>query len=201
MPTPTWTRIVVLTAAALSGILALIFGAKIDSDLLRVVLPASSGVIVLLWVFDRWLWRWSWINHFLSRPVLDGTWKCVLRTNYAERAGEEIDAYLVIDQTCSRICVRMLFDRSQSISMSGDLVNEGGRCILYYVFRSEKHAFEPDTNPPARGAADLRIGRKPKIHLEGDYWMERGTTGRLLTVGYSDAHYDTFDAAKGGTYK
>jgi len=196
MPTPTWTRIVVLAAAALSGILALIFGAKIDSNLLRVVLPASSGVIVLLWLFDRWLWRWPWINHFLSRPVLDGTWKCVLRTNYAERAGKEIEAYLVIDQTYSRICVRMLFDRSQSISMSGDLVDEGGRCVLYYVFRSEKSALEPDSNPPARGAADLKVSRKPSLALEGDYWMERGTKGTLVTVGRSKTLYDSFGAAQ-----
>lgn len=43
--------------------------------------------------------------------------------------------------------------------------------VLYYVFRSDKHALEPDTNPPARGAADLTVATKPSPHLEGDYWM------------------------------
>lgn len=102
-----------------------------------------------------------------------------------------IESYLVIDQTYTRICVRMLFDRSQSISMSGDLVEEGGRCVLYYVFRSEKSALELDSNPPARGAADLKVSRKPILALEGDYWMERGTKGTLLTVGRSEALYDS----------
>jgi len=60
----------------------------------------------------------------------------------------------------------MLFDRSRSGSMSGDIVRENGRCVLYYVFRSDKDALEPDTNPPGRGAADLTIATKPSFHLE-----------------------------------
>jgi hypothetical protein len=196
VPTSTWTRVVVLLAAAISGALALLQGGKIDSALLRAVIPASSAVILLLFVFDRWAWRWSCFDALIKRPKLHGTWKCELRTSYEDRAGEVIESYLVIDQTYTRICVRMLFDRSQSISMSGDLVDEGGRCVLYYVFRSEKSALEPDSNPPARGAADLKVSRKPILALEGDYWMERGTKGTLLTVGHSEALYDNFGAAR-----
>lgn len=196
MPTSTWTRVVVLLAAAISGALALLQGGKIDSALLRAVIPASSAVILLLFVFDRWAWRWPCFDAVIKRPNLHGTWKCELRTSYEGRAGEVIESYLVIDQTYTRICVRMLFDRSQSISMSGDLVEEGGRCVLYYVFRSEKSALEPDSNPPARGAADLKVSRKPLLALEGDYWMERGTKGTLLTVGRSEALYDSFGAAR-----
>ena len=112
-----------------------------------------------------------------------------------------IECYLVIDQTYSRICARMLFDRSRSRSMSGDLVRENGRCVLYYVFRSDKHALEPATNPPNRGAADLTVAMKPSPHLEGDYWMEVGTKGRVRTTGYTRTIYDTFDGAQEGDYK
>jgi hypothetical protein len=196
VPTSTWTRVVVLLAAAISGALALLQGGKIDSALLRAVIPASSAVILLLFVFDRWAWRWSCFDALIKRPKLHGTWKCELRTSYEGRAGEVIESYLAIDQTYTRICVRMLFDRSQSISMSGDLVDEGGRCVLYYVFRSEKSALEPDSNPPARGAADLKVSRKPILALEGDYWMERGTKGTLLTVGHNEALYESFGAAR-----
>jgi hypothetical protein len=200
VPTGTWTRVVVLLAAAISGALALLQGGKIDSALLRAVIPASSAVILLLFIFDRWAWRWSCVDKLLKRPNLHGTWKCELRSSYEGRAGEVIESYLVIDQTYTRICVRMLFDRSQSISMSGDLVDEGGRCVLYYVFRSEKSALEPDSNPPTRGAADLKVSRKPILALDGDYWMERGTKGTLVTVGRSGTLYDAFGAARAGTF-
>lgn len=184
------------TAALLSLVFGVVLGTNIDSGLLRLVFPVSSAVILLLLGFDQWLWRWPVIRRFLSRPVIRGTWKCELRTSYADRAHELIEAYLVVDQTYSRICVRMLFDRSQSVSMSGDLVYENGRCILYYVFRSDKSALEPDSNPPARGAADLKVSREPVLALEGDYWMERGTKGTLVTIGHSTTLYDTFGAAQ-----
>jgi hypothetical protein len=95
----------------------------------------------------------------------------------------------------------MLLDRSRSSSMSGDLVRENGRCVLYCVFRSDKHALEPETNPPARGTADLTVANKPSLHLEGDYWMERGTKGRVRTTGYSGTTYDTYAGAQQGEYK
>jgi SMODS-associating 2TM, beta-strand rich effector domain len=196
VPNSAWTRGIILVAAAISGALALLQGGKIDSALLRAVFPASSAVIFLLFIFDRWAWRWPLVGGLVTRPNLHGTWKCELRSSYEARAGEVIESYLVIDQTYTRICVRMLFDRSQSISMSGDLVDEGGRCVLYYVFRSEKSALEPDSNPPARGAADLKVSRKPRVALEGDYWMERGTKGTLATVGRSKTLYDAFPAAQ-----
>ena len=132
--------------------------------------------------------------------MLRGTWKCELRSSYEDRADEVIESYLVIDQTYTQIGVRMLFDRSQSISMSGDLVDEGGRCVLYYVFRSEKSALEPHSNPPARGAADLKVSRKPSLSLEGSSRMERGTKGTVLTVGHTTTLFDTFSAAKVGTF-
>ncbi len=78
--------------------------------------------------------------------MLHGTWKTELRTTYKPRADEVIEAYLVIRQTYSRICVDMLFDRSSSRSMSGDLVTEGGRCTLYYVFHSHAHTRHREDN-------------------------------------------------------
>ena len=81
------------------------------------------------------------------------------------------------------------------------LVEPPGRCVLYYVFRSDKHALEPDTNPPARGAADLTVATKPSPHLEGDYWIERGTQGRVRTTGYTRTIYDTFAGAQQGEYE
>jgi len=85
--------------------------------------------------------------------------------------------------------------------MSGELVRENGRCVFYYLFRSDKSALEPATNPPSRGAADLTVGMQPTLHLEGDYWMEVGTRGQLRTVGRSTKIYDTFNGAKQGEFQ
>jgi hypothetical protein len=200
VPSPNWARIVIALAALVSAVIVLATGGKVDINLAKAVATASAVVILVLLAFDRWLWRWRGIRRLHSRPVLHGTWKTELLTNYEQRKNELIECYLVIDQTFSRICVRMLFDRSRSSSMSGDVIRENGRCVLYYIFRSDKNTLEPETNPPSRGAADLTIATNPYLHLEGDYWMEVGTNGTLRTVGHSRTRYDTFSGALAGEY-
>ena len=157
-------------------------------------------VIVGLLAFDRWLWRFAPFSWIVSRPALQGTWKIVLRTDHEARAGEEIEAYLVIRQTYSSIRADGLFDRSNSECLSADLAVQNGRCTLNYIFRTEAHTLQQDGNPPSRGAASLRIGRQPQLHFEGDYWMARGTKGQIESVGRTAKLYDTFSSARGGDY-
>jgi hypothetical protein len=201
VPSSNWARITIALAALISGVIVLATGGTVDINLAKAVASASTVVILILLAFDKWLWRWRGIRKLHARPVIHGTWKTELKTSYEGRKDEVIECYLVIDQTYSRICARMLFDRSRSSSMSGGLVRENGRCVLYYVFQSEKHALEPATNPPNRGAADLTVAMKPSPHLEGDYWMMVGTKGRVNTVGHSSTIYDTYAGAQQGEYK
>jgi SMODS-associating 2TM, beta-strand rich effector domain len=201
MPTPAWTRIVTGLAALIALAIVWASSGKLDFTYAKWIVSTTSVVILFLLVFDRWLWRYAPFYWMVSRPILHGTWKSELNTTYAARAEETIEAYLVIRQTYSRICVDMLFDRSRSRSMSGDLVQEGGRCNLYYIFHSHAHTRHREGNPPSRGAAALTIARQPQTHIEGDYWMERETGGDLKTVGYSPKIYDTFSAAQTASYR
>lgn len=201
MPSPNWARITIALAALSSAAIVLATGGTVDISLAKAVVTTSTIVILLLLAFDRKLWCWPGIRRLHGRPVIHGTWKTELRTSYEGRMDEVIECYLVIDQTYSRIRARMLFDRSRSASMSGDLVREDGRCVLYYVFHSDKQSLEPATNPPSRGAADLTVAMKPMPHLEGDYWMEVGTKGRLRTTGHCRTTYDTFNGARQGEYR
>ena len=201
MPSPNWARITIAIAALVSAGIILATGGSVNINAAKALASASSVVILVLLAFDKWLWRLPGVRQLHKRPVLHGTWKTELRTSYRDRQDELIECYLVIDQSYSQICARMLFDRSRSASMSGELVREDGRCVLYYVFRSDKGALEPATNPPSRGAADLTVGMLPAIHLEGDYWMEVGTKGQLRTIGRSKKIYDTFAGAMQGQYR
>jgi SMODS-associating 2TM, beta-strand rich effector domain len=203
VPSQGWARITIALAALVSAVFVLATGegASVSLNVAKVVVSASSIVTLMLLAFDRVLWRLPGFRSLHNRPVLHGTWRAQLRTTYEERKKETIECYLVIDQTFSRICARMLFDRSRSSSMSGDIVRENGRCVLYYVFRSDKSALQPQTNPPSRGAADLTIASEPSPHLEGDYWMEVGTKGTLRTIGYQRTLFDTFASAQQGEYK
>jgi hypothetical protein len=200
MPSPGWTRIVIALAAGVWAAILILSGEQLQDAWAKPLGLTTTIVIWLLLAFDLWIWRWPLVRRILRRPVFSGTWQLELRTSYRKRKDEVITSFLVVRQTYSRISVAMLADRSRSRSMSADLLCEDGLWLLYYVFRSDKHALQPEENPPARGAAHLTVATTPKVHLEGDYWMERGTQGRIRSVGHSRDIYDTYQAASEGTY-
>lgn len=201
MPTANWTRAVIALAAGVWVLIFVVTGGSLDAAWAKPLGLVAAAVVFLLLAFDQWVWRWPAVRRLTRRPVLRGTWRTELRTSYEARAEEFIEAYLVIRQTYSKVFVSMLFDRSQSTSMSGDLVTEDGRCVLYYVFRSDKQTLERGENPPARGAAQLTVAIAPSVHLEGDYWMEHGTRGRVASVGHTPVIYDTYQAARAAKYE
>lgn len=201
MPSAKWARAIIFAAAGVWVLIAFASGETLKWSWARWLGLAATVIVLGLLLFDQRAWRWPAIRRLSARPVLHGTWRTELRTSYDKRADERIEAFMVVRQTYSRVCIDMLFDRSQSTSMSGDLVTENGRCVLYYVFRSNKQTLERDENPPARGAAQLTVSRRPSVSLEGDYWMEHGTRGHVRTTGHSSVLYDSYGAAKSGTYR
>jgi hypothetical protein len=201
MPTAAWTRAVIALAAAIWVLIVFLSGKPLDWTWAKSLGLVAAIVVWILLAYDRWIWKWPGICRLTKRPVLHGTWKAELKTDFPAREHEVIESYIVIDQTYSRLCVRMLFDRSESQSMNGDIVYENGRCTLYYIFRSDKRALERNGNPPSRGGAELRIARRPALRLEGDYWTDEKTRGQMVTVGHSRVTYDTFADAQQGEYE
>jgi hypothetical protein len=196
VPTSAWTRLVIALAAAIA--LGIVWAASgtLDTAYAKAIVTATSAVTLLLLAFDRWLWRKAPFRWAVRRPVLHGTWKVTQQTSYPPRAHEPMECYLVVHQTYSAIWVNGLYAISDSQSLTADLAVEKNRCVLSYIFRTDAHTMHRDGNPPSRGAATLKVGRRPQLHLEGDYWMERGTRGSVKSVGHTPKTYDTFEAAR-----
>ena len=200
MPTTNWTRIVIGLAAVVAITIVWATSGIVDFTYAKALVTASGVVVLFLLVYDRWAWRWPLLRRLTRRPILHGTWKAELRTSYPARAHETIECYIAITQTYSQISVDMLFDRSSSRSMSGDLVLEGGRCVLYYIFHTQADTLHRNSNPPTRGGAALVVAREPQVHLAGDYWTERDTRGTVRTLGRAAKVYATFEAARAAAY-
>ncbi len=200
MPTANWTRIVIGLAAVMAIAIVWATSGNVDLTYVKALITASGFVVLSILAYDRWAWRWPPFRWLTRRPVLHGTWKAELRTSYPARAHETIECYIAITQTYSQICVDMLFDRSSSRSMNGDLVIEGGRRLLYYIFHTQAGTLHRNGNPPGRGGAALVVAREPHLHLEGDYWTERDTHGTVRALGRAPKVYATFEAARAATY-
>lgn len=201
MPSSNWARIVIAAAAGVALLIVWVTTGAVDFLYAKAIVSGSSVVILGLLAFDHWLWRKPPFRWLHNRPTLRGTWRVELRTTYEARADETIEGYLVIRQTYSSINVDGIFDRSHSHCLSANLATMEGRCTLNYLYRSEAQTRHREGNPPSRGAASLRVAREPRLHLEGDYWMERGTRGEVASVGWSPTLYNTFAGARAGEYR
>ncbi len=69
-------------------------------------LPVPSAFAIfgfLFFVFDKWIWKWSFINNaLLGTPNLSGDWTMLLRSNRDEYR-EEYEGTLTIAQTWTSI--------------------------------------------------------------------------------------------------
>lgn len=202
MPGSTGTRIAILLSAAIALVAVWLTTHKFDLTYAKAIVSASSIVVIGLLAFDSWAWRFWPFRLVVSKPILHGTWKLDQRTSYELRANETMEAYLVIDQRFSGIRrIEGLYEISNSHSLTADLAVDRSQCTLSFIFRSEAGTMHRDGNPPSRGASVLQVGRHPQLHLQGDYWMERGTTGRIESVGYSRTLYGTFASAQSAEFE
>lgn len=200
MPTRNWTRIAIALAAAIASGGVWLTTGDVDFNYAKWTVSASTVVIIGLLLFDSVLWRYRPFRWLVRRPILHGTWKMEQRTSYEPRRDETMESYLVVHQTYSSIRVDGLYPISDSECLTANLSADKHRCTLSFLFRSEAHTMNRAGNPPSRGAAVIKVGRRPRLHLEGDYWMERGTHGRIKSIGHTSKLYTTFEAAQSAQY-
>jgi hypothetical protein len=200
MPTPFWTRLIIGLTAALWLLIAFVLDVPVDKNWLKALGGIGAAIVGALLLFDYWAWRLLPAG-ILRRPKLHGTWKATLHYQWPEGTPTKTKpCYIVIRQTYSAVSVEMLFDISASQSRSASIVNENGRRSLWFSYWSAATALEREGNPPHRGGAELVISRKPR-RLEGDYWTERKTRGRIVTEGHTGRVYDTYEGAQSGEYQ
>src|SRR5690349_615032 len=133
MPTAFWTRIVIALATGSWVVIAYILNVPVDNRYLKAFGTITMIVIMLLALFDVYLWRW--LPRFVTRrPMLRGTWKAELESTWTQD-GERVvkECYLVVRQSFSKITVSALFDISRSRSESAGLTERDGVCELSYI--------------------------------------------------------------------
>lgn len=200
MPTPFWTRVVVGLAAGVWIVIAFVLDVPVDDNWLKALGIVAAVVVLALLAFDRVAWRWL-PSALTRRPKLHGTWKATINYEWPAGTPQSKDCFIVVRQTYSTVSVGMLFDISSSQSRSAAIVSSDGRRHLWFSYWSAADAQHREDNPPHRGAAELVVSAKPRTRLEGDYWTDRKTLGRIATSGHSKTVYDDYQSAQAGTYK
>lgn len=180
--------------------MALVLKAPVDATWLKPAGAVMSGVVLMLLAFDRWAWKLLPCS-ISKRPNIHGTWKAELHYQWPDGAPTQTKpCYLTIRQTYSTVTVDMHLDISASHSTSAAVVRSNGRYSLWWTYWNSANTLQRDDNPPHRASAAAGISLKPEMRLEGDYWTERKTRGRIVTLAHSKHLYDDFVSAERGDY-
>jgi len=166
----------------------------------------STVITVVLYAviaFDLWLWKMPFLHDwFVKRPVIDGTWKVELRSNWKDSAASgatvaPIEGYMVVRQTFSTLSMRLLTAESQSELVGTEIVCSADRqyCVSG-VYRNESRFQVRQRSEIHYGAVWLRIITQPTKQLSGHYWTDRATAGEIELISRQPKTFQTFDSAK-----
>lgn len=165
-------------------------------------LPTLAVLMVTLW--DVWLWRQPFVHRFAHRPLLAGTWRATLKPTADSHIPQDgnrgpIEAYVVITQSYWSVNVRQYTVESRSESKAA-MWSGGSRSsskTLTFTFANvPKQELESRSRSHLGTAALNVVGAQPRI-LSGYYFTDRYTKGDM-TLALFDRSVDhpDFDSAQ-----
>lgn len=181
---------------------ALLFLQGVDLRLsyLRPYSLAVGIVLILSYAFDKWLWRFPPFPRLLGRPVLAGTWKGELRSNWTDQqtgeAAAPILAFLLISQTYAAISIRLFTAKSFSKSETAQInTSPDGVPEIIMTYQNIPLLHLREQSPLHYGAMRLQMHGRPTTRLEGAYWTDRDTKGEVVFAAHASKAYSDFVGA------
>jgi hypothetical protein len=165
---------------------------------LSVVVPV---LLVAIGVFDRWLWRLPWLNGwFANRPVLCGTWRVDLRSEWVNPATgakpAPIICYMAVRQTFSSLSMRLMTAESASELVAERILVAGdGVSKVVGVYVNEPKLSVRDGSAIHYGALLLEVHGDPPSTLEGSYWTDRESRGTMRLADRRAKVFPSFEEA------
>ena len=169
-----------------------------------------SALVLILWLFDKWLWKWGPLHTLFSSPViLEGTWKGTLKTTWIDpttgQSPPEKVVFLLVTQQWSAIHLRLMTDQGSSISI---LAREypavdGVKNIMSLYENTPKAEYrEQNKNSKHYGGMILQISGEPAKKLEGHYWTDKkpSTSGYLSFFTMTKVRHTNFEDATVAVY-
>jgi hypothetical protein len=184
-------------------IMLLVNHEAIQSAWLKPFSTVTTIVLYVVMAFDLWLWKLPFLhNWFVKRPVVDGTWKVEIRSNWIDpvtnQATEPIIAYMVVRQTLSTLSMRLLTVESSSILVGTEIVcSADGLYCISGVYRNEPWFDFRHRSEIHYGGLWLQIAEDDLAKtLTGHYWTDRNTAGSMKLTNRIGRKVQSFAAAE-----
>lgn len=148
--------------------------------------------LFVIFIFSKWLWKLrifrGWLVPFEN---LNGTWIGEIRSSWIDKDTSEriapIPAMLTIKQSFFSISCKMFTSEMNSTSYVEDFVISLERQVkqLTFSYTSNPNVLLDSRNLPHNGSVIFDIIINPSHKLEGKYWTDRKTNGKLEFTYYS----------------
>jgi len=175
----------------------------IQSAWLKPLSTVTTVVLYVVMAFDLWLWKLSFLhNWFVKRPVLDGTWRVEIRSNWIDPTTNQpiapVIAYMVVRQTLSTLSMRLLTPESSSVLVGTEIVcSADGLYCVSGVYRNEPWFDFRNRSEIHYGGLWLQIAEDDGAKtLTGHYWTDRKTAGSMKLTNRMRRKVQSFAAAE-----
>jgi hypothetical protein len=160
---------------------------------------AVTAASLFVWLFDRWLWAWPPFAWFVERPNLRGTWRGELQSQWVDPKTQTnpppIPAFMIVTQTSSTLYLRQFTGESESSTIAASVLKDHDDAeSVAVLYRNDPKVTVRDRSPIHFGGLHLRVSGRDA--MEGDYWTDRNTTGRLTLKRISQKKSRSFAEAQ-----
>lgn len=161
----------------------------------------SLTIITAFWTFYFTSgWKSCIFNKLFYRPNLNGTWGGKLISDWKDENGDTVppkDFFIVIRQSFLRIHFTTFTDNFIGFSYAEtfNLKKETGLKNVAYLYRKDTSLSNDEDL--REGATELRlIISENSKRLEGKYWSNTKTQGKINVEFLNKKHYDSYECAK-----
>jgi SMODS-associating 2TM, beta-strand rich effector domain len=160
---------------------------------------AVTAASLFVWFFDKWLWAWPPFSWFVKRPDLRGTWHGEIVSGWINPQTNAplppIPAFVYVTETASTLYMRQFTAESESATLAASMLKDTDDAdSVAVLYRNDSKAHVRERSPIHFGGMHLRVSGEDV--LEGDYWTDRKTSGRIALKRISRAKCRSFADAQ-----
>ncbi len=201
MSTARWQiQVIIAVAILVFAVGIVVTGGSPNPRWLQFYSYAVLAAVVVLTLWDRWIWRWRVSQRFSWVPRnIGGTWGGALTSQWIDpKTGNPPPtkpAYLVVRQTASSVSATMFTDEMRSRSSLGMVSGYDGAASLEYMYLSRPDSSVEHRSRMHHGSTSLDIVGAPAKRLKGRYWTDRDSKGELDFRKHTSKYADDYESA------
>jgi hypothetical protein len=184
MTDPKVVRYIAVVVLYLAAAVVFVEGLGSEKQFLKATSWIPGAIMIALTLYERWLWKFGpW-----GLPILSGTWRVTLNSNWRDPAAPDTPVirtgYFVFRQTATLFSVTLYTNESGSLTLASQLQKQNdGQYSLSWVYENVSQ-LDPKVSPMHFGSvvAQQVSGRKVR-EIRGVYFTNRKSDGSFCTSG------------------